>query len=72
MVGVLLEGRIRCIRQVMIICYRSVLDYLEDSPPLRIPHVQRCLQVCKSFQIRLRELGLTVEAQEWVFTIAER
>ena len=66
------EGRIRRIRQVLMICYLSVLKSLEDAPPLYLPHVQGCLQLCWSFQIELQTLGLTEEAQEWVITIAER
>lgn len=60
------EARIRWIRQVLMICYRSASSSPEDAIPLYLPHVQRCLQVCRSFQIQLETLGLTKEAREWV------
>lgn len=66
------EGRIRRIRQILMICYRSASNSPEDATPLYLPHVQRCLQVCRSFQIQLETLGLTKEAREWVVTVAER
>ena len=65
------EGRIRHIRQVLMICHLSVLDSPEDALPFYLPHVRRCLQVCDSFQIQLRRLGLPEGAREWVVAVAE-
>jgi hypothetical protein len=66
------EGRIRRIRQVLMVCYQSVLNAPECAPPLYLPHAQRCLQICWSFRIQPGMLGLTKEALDWVAKVAEQ
>jgi len=63
------EGRIRHLRQVLRMCYLSVQISPEDALPQFLPHIQRCLHVCKSFQI-FGNLGLNEIERKWVETVA--
>lgn len=65
------EGRIRRIRQVLKICYLSVENSFGDLQPQFFPHIQRCLQVCNSFQI-VEELRLDGVERELADIVASQ
>lgn len=58
------EGRIRYARQVLLVCYYKIniaqgnIDIPSHSNDSYVPHVRKCLQVCKSFKIGLDDLKL--------------
>jgi hypothetical protein len=65
------EGRIRYARQVLLICYHTIcVDHGNVSITLEgdndfLPHVRKCLQVCKSFKIGLDDLKLPVSVSKY-------
>ena len=58
------EGRIRYARQVLLICYHAIIvdhgntDITANCGDSFLPHIRKCLQVCKSFRIELDDLKL--------------
>jgi len=61
------EGRIRYARQVLLICHHAIVVDSIDNQSITIttsadhkflPHVEKCLQVCKSFKMGLDDLKL--------------
>jgi hypothetical protein len=58
------KGRIRYARQVLFICYHTIIvdhgniNILSDCNDSFLPHVRRCLQVCKRFKLGLDNLKL--------------
>jgi hypothetical protein len=63
------EGRKQHLRQVLTVCYLMTQGAPEDVSGLYLPHVRHCVQVCKSFQIRLDGLLLPKETVDWVIGV---
>lgn len=56
------EERIRYARQILLICYHMISGDADDS---FLPHVRKCLRVCKSFRIGLNDLQLPEKASSF-------
>lgn len=58
------NGRVQYARQVLLICYHTMIvdhgniNITLDCDDSFLPHVRKCLQVCKSFKIGLDDLKL--------------
>ncbi|KAH8796956.1 hypothetical protein F5882DRAFT_476629 [Hyaloscypha sp. PMI_1271] len=58
------KGRIRYARQILLICYHTIIvdhgniNITANCGDSFLPHVRKCLQVCKSFRIELDDLKL--------------
>jgi len=58
------KGRIRYARQVLLICHHNIIvdhgniNITANCGDSFLPHVRKCLQVCKSFRIELVDLKL--------------
>lgn len=65
------EGRIRYARQVLLICYRTIVDehsHLSGSAEVQakfLPHGKKCLHICRQFAIKLEDLELPAEVAEF-------
>jgi len=64
-------GRLRHIRQVLLICHRTIETSAGSDTVKRVledflPHVRHCLKICKSFRIDVENLELSATVLDWI------